>query len=429
MTESPERRRQAFAWALYDWGNSAFATTVMAGFFPLFFKKYWSAGADVVHSTWYLGLANSLASLVVAVIAPVLGAYADESHGKKKWLVGFAALGCIATFALALVGQGGWPSASIYYVLASLGFSGSLVFYDALLVSVATPAESDRISSLGYGLGYLGGGILFAINVLMYLQPELFGLADGSAGVRASFATVAVWWAVFTLPLIFRVHERGEGARPQAAGSALGRAIKQTLVTLRRVRTMRTVSLFLIAYWLYIDGIDTIQRMAVDYGMSLGLPTSSLMTALLIVNLIGFPTTLAFAKMASKIGTKRAIVLGVGVYVLITVLGYSMHTTRDFYVLAVLVGLVQGGVQALSRSLYSRLIPADESGEFFGFYNMLGRFSAVIGPVLMGLVGLLTGSPRLSILSIAVLLLAGGVLLLYVDEPVISPEPTPADPS
>ncbi|HEX2675256.1 MAG TPA: MFS transporter, partial [Polyangiales bacterium] len=347
--QTPEQRRQAFAWALYDWGNSAFATTVMAGFFPLFFKKYWSAGADVAHSTWNLGVANSIASLIVAFVAPVLGAHADQSHGKKRWLGVFAAIGCIGTFALAFVGQGQFAQATLWYSVASLGFSASLVFYDALLVSVADDAHSDRVSALGYGLGYLGGGVLFAVNVLMYLKPALFGLADGPAGIRASFATVAVWWALFTIPLLKRVQERA-AATSLADGatqrSALARALGETRKTLGRLRDMPALRNFLIAYWLYIDGIDTIQRMAVDYGLSIGLPSQSLIIALLIVQFVGFPAAIVFGKLAGRIGAKRAILIGVAAYVVITVLGYGMQTTRDFYALAVMVGLVQGGVQA-----------------------------------------------------------------------------------
>lgn len=409
-------RRQAFAWALYDWGNSAFATTVMAGFFPLFFKLYWSAGADVAQSTFYLALANSVASFAVAVVAPVLGAHTDRSLGKKRWLAGFAAIGCIGTAGLAFVGQGEFPTASLLYVLAMLGFSGSLVFYDALLLSVASPADSDRVSSLGYGLGYLGGGVLFLLNVLMFVKPRLFGLADGPAAVRASFVTVAVWWAVFTVPLVLRVRERGSPA-PRAGVSAVSRALADTVKTLRRLRSMPELTGFLVAYFLYIDGVGTIQKMAVDYGLALGLPSQSLMTALLIVQLVGFPAAILFGRLAGRIGTRRAILLGIGIYVAITLLGAAMRTARDFYVLAILVGLAQGGVQALSRSFYSRLVPPNESGEFFGFYNMLGRFSAVLGPMLMGVTGLVTGSPRLSIVSVAVLLIAGGVLLARVPEP------------
>lgn len=423
MTQAPERR-SAFAWALYDCGNSAFATTVMAGFFPLFFKQYWSAGVSSTESTSKLGLANSLASVAVALLAPVLGAIADAGLGKKRWLAGFAAIGCIATAALAGVGKGDYNTATGWYALASIGFAGSLIFYDALIVSVANQSESDRVSALGYSLGYLGGGVLFAINVAMTLKPALFGLADKAAGVRASFVTVALWWAVFTVPLMLRVRERGYGTEKPRAGAVL-RGISQLRHTFARVRSLPEVWRFLLAYWLYIDAVDTVIRMAVDYGLSLGLPSESLIIALLITQFVGFPAAIVFAKLAGRIGTRASILLGIAVYCGVTVFGYFMTTASEFYVLAIVIGLVQGGVQALSRSMYSRLIPAAEAGEFFGFYNMLGKFAAVFGPALMGYVGVLTGSPRKAILSLLVLFIAGAVLLMRVKSPAV----TPATPS
>mgnify|MGYP006335852155 FL=1 len=413
--QSPDERRSAIAWALYDCGNSGFATTVMAGFFPLFFKQYWSAGSSVTESTSQLGLANSLASVGVALLAPVLGAVADAGRGKKRWLAGFAAVGCMATAALSLVAKGDHASATAYYALATVGFAGSLVFYDALLVSVANDAQSDRVSSLGYSLGYLGGGVLFAINVAMTLKPALFGLADAAAGVKASFVTVALWWAVFTLPLLARVHER-ESRSSDSAG-AFRRGLSQLTGTFARVRRMPQVWRFLLAYWLYIDAVDTVIRMAVDYGLSLGLPSQGLIIALLITQFVGFPAAIVFAKLASRIGAQRSILIGIAVYCGVTVFGYFMTTAAEFYALAIVIGLVQGGVQALSRSLYSRLIPQDEAGEFFGFYNMLGKFAAVIGPTLMGVVGVLTGSSRTAILSLLVLFIAGALLLMRVQEP------------
>ena len=408
-----ESRRSALAWALYDCGNSAFATTVMAGFFPLFFKQYWSAGTSAVESTGQLGLANSLASIVVALIAPALGAIADAGHGKKRWLLGFAALGCAATAALAGVGKGAFQSATLYYTLASVGFAGSLIFYDALLVSVASEKDGDRVSSFGYALGYLGGGILFAVNVAMTLKPGLFGLRDAAEGVKASFLTVAVWWAVFTLPLMLRVHERDFGGQAPRAG-AWRRGLGNLASTFRRVRSMSTVWRFLLAYWLYIDAVDTIVRMAVDYGLSLGLPSQSLIIALLITQFVGFPAAIVFAKLAGRLGAQRCILIGIAVYCGVTVFGYFMTTALEFYVLAIVIGLVQGGVQALSRSFYSRLIPEAEAGEFFGFYNMLGKFAAVQGPTLMGVVAVATGSPRKAILSLLVLFVAGAWLLMRV---------------
>jgi UMF1 family MFS transporter len=411
----PGNAKQAVAWALYDCGNSAFSTTVMAGFFPLFFKQYWSAGASVVESTSHLGTANSLASVIVALMAPLLGAFADAGRAKKIWLAVFAALGSAATAALSTVGKGAWQEAAGFYTLATVGFAASLVFYDALLVSVADDAESDRVSSLGYSLGYLGGGVLFAVNVAMTMKPQLFGLADAAAGIKASFVTVALWWAVFTLPLLLRVHERQSGTASTQA--ALGRALTQLRGTFARVRSMPEVWRFLLAYWLYIDAVDTVIRMAVDYGLSLGLPSQSLITALLITQFVGFPAAIVFARLAGRVGTQRSILIGIVVYIGVTVLGYFMTTVAEFYALAIVIGLVQGGVQALSRSFYSRLIPQAEAGEFFGFYNMLGKFASVLGPLLMGIVGVLTGSSRQAILSLVVLFVLGGVLLMRVKEP------------
>jgi MFS transporter, UMF1 family len=414
MTDPGQSRRELWSWALYDWGNSAFATTVMAGFFPLFFKTYWSAGADVSESTLKLGAANSAASLLVAFIAPVLGALADRGGAKKRFLAAFAALGVLATAGLFAVERGDWLSAALAYAAASVGFAGSLVFYDSLIVSVATAEDSDRASALGYALGYLGGGILFAVNVGMALRPEMFGLTGAEQGVRLSFLSVAVWWAVFTVPLLRYVRE--PTARPGSAAAAVRDGFAQLRRTFGRVRTLRPVWMFLIAYWLYIDGVDTVIRMAVDYGLSLGLKSDSLIVALLITNFVGFPAALAFGRLGTAIGTKRAILIAIGCYVGITGWGSIMDSEAEFYGLAVVVGLVQGGVQALSRSLYSRLIPRDEAAEFFGFYNMLGKFAAIVGPTLMGLVSVATGSARLSILAITVLLVAGGLLLWRVEE-------------
>lgn len=402
--------RTTVSWAFYDWANSAYATTVMAGFFPIFFKQYWSSGADVAHSTFYLGVANSLASIVVAMLAPVLGAIADGAGARKKFLLVFAALGIVMTGSLYFVERGDWVAAVALYVMASLGFLGGNIFYDSLLVVVAPERKRDVISALGYALGYLGGGVLFAFNVWMTLQPATFGLADAGAAVRVSFICVAVWWAIFTIPLLLFVHDPVE-QRKDSALQAVAAGLRQFVDTFRHIRQLRTVGLFLLAYWLYIDGVDTIVLMAVDYGMSLGFDSNSLIVALLITQFVGFPAALAFGKLGERIGAKRGILLGIAVYVGVTVWAYFMETVSEFYTLAVVVGLVQGGVQALSRSLYSRMIPADKSAEFFGFYNMLGKFAAVIGPMLVGWVGLMTGSPRFAVLSIIVLFVLGAGLL------------------
>ena len=410
----PQERKAIWSWALYDWANSAFATTVMAGFFPLFFKAYWANPGNPSESTFYLGMANSIASIIVAMLAPFLGAIADRGTAKKKFLLFFAFLGIVMTGGLWMVAQGLWQMAVLLYVLATVGFSGSNLFYDSLLPGIAREEKVDYVSSLGFALGYVGGGILFLINVVMYLQPEIFGIPNGATAIRLSFVTVAIWWAVFSLPVALWVKEpmiyEDVGLR-----SAIVLGWKQLLDTLKEIQHLRVVGMFLLAYWLYIDGVDTIVRMAVDYGSTLKFPDTALITALLIVQFIAFPCALLFSLFAKKIGVKLAVMVGIVGYGIITFLGYFMSQVWHFYTLAALVGFFQGGIQALSRSLYTRIIPAEKAAEFFGFYNMLGKFAAVIGPVMMGTITLVTGNIRYGILSILVLFVLGGYFLSKVD--------------
>ncbi len=407
--------KQVVSWALYDWANSAFATTVMAAFFPVFFKEYWNSGTDIERSTFQLGLANSLSSLVVVFLAPLLGAIADKSGSRRKFLFAFAFLGILATGCLYLVSEGAWILAVFVYALAAVGFSGANTFYDSLLVTVADRERSDFVSALGYSLGYLGGGLLFALNVTMVLHPQTFGLADATQAVRVCFLMVAIWWAVFSIPLWLWVEE-STPTRPNKGWRAISAGYRQLIETFREIRRLRVTFLFLISYWLYIDGVDTIVRMAIDYGMSIGFATDNLLLALGITQFVGFPAAIIFGKLGEKIGTRKGLFIGLAAYIAVTVWGYFLDEIWEFYLLATAVGLVQGGVQALSRSLYSRLIPRDRSAEFFGFYNMLGKFAAVIGPALMGWVAVLTGNPRFGILSIVLLFIAGGACLCFVDE-------------
>lgn len=406
---------KVISWALYDWGNSAFATVVMAGFFPVFFKQYWHVDQGVNESTFHLGLANAVASLAIVVLAPLLGAIADKGGARKKFLMFFAVMGVVMTGGLFFVAQGQWVLAMMLYIFATIGFMGGNVFYDALIMVVAPEEKVDFISALGYALGYLGGGILFTLNVAMTLQPRWFGMADAGQAIRISFIMVAVWWAVFSIPMLLFVRE------PRVSQSAstweiIGGGYRQLIATMHEIRTLRFVLLFLGAYWCYIDGVDTIVRMAVDYGMSLGFQSNDLIVALLITQFVGFPAALVFGKLGERIGAKAAIFIGIGVYILVTLWASSIEVVREFYILAAIIGLVQGGVQSLSRSFYTRLIPAGKSAEFFGFYNMLGKFSAILGPLIVGWVSVVTGSPRYSILSVVVLFLAGAVILYFVNE-------------
>ena len=409
-----DQNKKVWAWSMYDWANSAFSTTVMAGFFPIFFEKYWSNPDDVIQSTYQLGWANSLASIVIAALAPFLGAIADRGSAKKKFLIFFCYMGMVMTGGLYMVGQGQWQMAVMVYIAASVGFMGANIFYDSLLPSVAPKEKMNYVSSLGFALGYIGGGLLFLINVLMYLHPQWFGVADAATAIKLSFLSVAVWWGVFTIPLLLFVPE------PQISDSlplvrAISAGYRQLRITFKQIRQLKIIGMFLLAYWLYIDGVDTIIRMSVKMGSSLGFEVGDLITALLMVQFIAFPAALGYNWFASKIGTKKAVLIAIGGYSVVTLLAYFMTVKLHFYILAALIGLFQGGVQALSRSLFTRLVPRGKEAEFFGFYNMLGKFAAVIGPIMMGWVTLATGNVRLGILSILILFISGALLLQKVD--------------
>jgi MFS transporter, UMF1 family len=407
-------KKKVISWALYDWGNSAFATTVMAGFFPIFFKQYWSNGSSAVESTFRLGTANSIASLIIVVAAPVLGAIADKGCAKKRFLLFFAFMGILMTGALSFVSKGDWLFASVLYVGGLIGFSGGNVFYDSLLVFVVGQKKIDVVSALGFAFGYLGGGLLFALNVFMTQRPDIFGFSGPAEAVRFSFISVALWWAFFSIPLMVFVKENKEERDPLRL-KTIKNGFKQLLHTFDQIRKLKLVFIFLLGYWCYIDGVDTIVRMAVDYGLAIGFKAEGLVLALLITQFVGFPSAIAFGKIGEKFGPKTGIFIGIGVYILITFWAYFMSREMEFYLLAVGIGLVQGGVQSLSRSLYARIIPKNKSAEFFGFYNMLGKFAAVLGPFLMGWVGVASGNSRAGILSLIVLFVAGMLLLARVN--------------
>jgi UMF1 family MFS transporter len=411
--KSPLLRRPVVSWALYDWANSAFATTVMAGFFPVYFKQYWNAGVEATESTFRLGLANGSGSLVVALLAPLVGAIADRSGARVRFLLLFTVLGAALTCGLWLVQQGEWVAAALLYLGASLGFWGGNQFYDSLLTDVSDPREYDLVSGFGYALGYLGGGVLFAVNVLMVTKPESFGLASASDAVRASFVTVGIWWVVFTVPLVLFVREK-HAQPPLPALAAIRAGAAELAGTMRYVRNDRTLLWFLLAYWFYIDGVNTIIKMAVDYGLSLGFRQESLLTALLVTQFVGFPSALAFGWLGSRIGARTGIFIAIAVYAGASLYAYFLDSEMEFYALAIVIGLVQGGIQSLSRALYGRLVPEGKAGEFFGFYNMMGKAAAILGPVLTGTVALLTGDPRLGIVSVVLLFAIGALALTRV---------------
>jgi UMF1 family MFS transporter len=401
--------KQVVAWAAYDWANSAFATTVMVVFFPVFFKQYWAADMSATDSTALLGLTNGISSFVLAVLAPWLGMLGDRGGARLKFLLAFTVLGVAATAGLYFVAQGEALLAAVMFGLASMGFWGGIIFYDSLLIDVAPRERLDSVSGLGYAIGYLGGGVLLALNVWMTLDPQRFGLADAGHAVRVSFLTVALWWALFAIPIFTVVREHDSGEPHQ--GSTLRDSFVALMRTIGEVRRYRAVVLFLLAYWMYIDGVNTIQKMAVDYGLAIGLETSSLVQAILMVQFIGFPAALLFGWVGQRISPVVGLFVCIAVYMAVTIYATVLDTSTEFFIMAAATGCVQGGIQALSRSYYGRLIPPDRAGTFYGFYNMMGKFAAVLGPLLMGATALLTGNSRMAILSIVVLFMAGGVVL------------------
>lgn len=418
MTSSDLTQKRIRAWALYDWGNSAYSTTVMAGFFPVFFKEYWSAGADATLTTARLGDLLSLTSLIVALMTPFLGALADARQAKKLNLAIFMLMGILGCFGLGFIGQGAWIAAALCYAIATIGFNSSTTFYDSLLPSVAPGSLADKASSLGYALGYLGGGVLFLINVLMFLFPGSFGLADGVSAIKLSFISVAFWWLIFSIPLFRHVPEPPTECEKLALGPALRISLMQIRDTLQEIWRQRDLRFLLLAFWLYIDGVYTVMSMAVDFGLSIGFQPKDLIAALLLVQFIGFPSALFFGRYASRFGSKRLIQICIGAYAAATVLAAFMDQAWHFYALAVFIGLVQGGVQALSRSLFSRMIPPLKAGEYFGVMNLIGRFAAIFGPFLVARMTWISGNHRIGLMSLLILFAGGSWLLAKVREPV-----------
>ena len=387
----------------------------MAVFFPLVFSNYWFAGSGSENSTTPLGIANSVASLVIILLAPALGAIADTGGIRKKFLLVFASMGILFAVTLYFVEQGEWLLALCVYAMAGIGFAGANIFYDALIVDISPRNKFDLVSAFGFAAGYLGGGLALVIAIAFTTTPETFGFADTEQAMLASFVLAGLWWAVFSIPLFVGVRENRIDSDIRFTQAVAG-GIEQLLATFREVRRLKVVWLFLLAYWFYIDGVYTIIRMAMDYGVRLEFDQISLVWAFLITQFIGFPAAIAYGKLGEKIGARAGILIAIGIYIAVTIYGYFIDVVAEFYALAIVIGLVQGGVQSLSRSLYVRIIPHRKSAEFFGFYNIMGKFATVLGPLLVAMVSGFTGDPRLAILSIIGLFVIGGILLLFVDE-------------
>jgi UMF1 family MFS transporter len=419
--DRPELR----AWAMYDWALSAMQVGIMTAIFPIYFVKVAGAGLPESKPSEYLGYANSIALAIAAVLSPVLGAVADFRAAKKRFLLGFMLVGMLATAGMWFIQSGDLALASTLFVICMIGASGSVVFYEALLPHVARPEEIDQVSTAGYALGYIGGGLLLTLNLAWILKPELLGLpsgpglsdAEATLPTRLAFLTVALWWGVFAIPLFRTVPEpparlesdERKGENPlRAAFVRLGE-------TFHELRGYRQAFLLLLAFLIYNDGIQTIIKMAAAYGTELGIGQSSLITAILLVQFVGVPFAFLFGRLAHRIGAKPAIFVGLVVYTLISIVGYSMRTATHFFVLAILVGTVQGGTQALSRSLFASMIPPHKSGEFFGFFSVFEKFAGILGPLFFAWAIAITGSSRVAFLSVIAFFAVGAAILALVD--------------
>jgi UMF1 family MFS transporter len=412
-------RPELRAWAMYDWANSAFMTTIIAAVFPVFYGQVAAAGLEPNRATYYYSVATTIALAITALTAPVLGAIADYAALKKRLLFVFQAIGVLATAAMVFIGRGEWPFALTLFVVANIGVSGAFTFYDSLLPHIARPEELDRVSSAGYALGYLGGGLLLAINMVWITKPQWFGMADASVATRISFLSVAVWWAVFSIPLFRRVPEPAATAgtdRPRGLG-LLRVGFSQLAGTLHELRRFKHALLLLLAFLVYNDGINTIIRMATVYGAEVGIPGHHMILAVLMIQFVGGPFAFAFGRLAGIIGAKRAVFLALAVYTGISILGYFLKSTWQFYLLGFLVGTVQGGSQALSRSMFASMIPRHKSSEFFAFWGVFEKFAGIFGPFLFAMAIAATGSSKTAILSVILFFAVGAVLLLFVNVP------------
>ncbi len=412
----PITDRAIHAWCMYDWANSPFATTLMAALFPPFYRSLvTNAGFAPHNATAFWGYTASAALLISALISPLLGAVSDYTGGKKKFVGVFAAIGIAATASFVFIGDDTWTLASILYMIAAVGFAGSIVFYESLLPHIATKENIDAISSRGYAIGYLGGGSLLVINVLWVMRPDWFGMPDIGFALRASFLSVAIWWALFSIPFFRNVPEPVVPPRKVGDHAPLKEGFDRIVGTFREIKKYRQLLVFLVAFWIYSDGIGTIIRMATAYGDEIGIGITDMTLALVITQFVAVPFTFIFSRHAGRFGAKRSILLTLVIYGVVSVTAFFMKTALHFYILAFVVGTVQGGAGALSRSLYGAMVPKHKAAEFFGFYSLSAKFAGIFGPALFGLVSQLTRQSRLSIACIVVFFIAGAILLSRVD--------------
>jgi len=409
-------KKTVLGWTMYDWANSAFATTIMAAILPIYYFDVAAKSLEDSTATAYWGYTQSIAMLIVAILAPTMGAIADFSRTKKQFMTFFIFLGAISSSLLFFTGENDYLLVSLLFILGMIGFSSANVFYDAFLPEIVPLKEIDYVSARGYAFGYIGGGILLLINLLMIMKPATFGLPGGLLPTQLSFLSVGIWWLVFSIPFFRHVHEDRSFKQNKPVDKSylrigLGRVVK-TFIELKKYQELLK---FLIAFWLFNDGISTIIKMATIYGREIGIGQNDLIAALLITQFVGIPFSLLFGRLAGKLGSKRTLFISLWFYVLIVILGYFMQSSLHFYILAVAVGFVQGGSQAISRSIFGSMVPEKRSAEFYGFYGISSKFAAIFGPFIFAIVGQLTGSSRYGILSLILFFLIGIWLLSRVD--------------
>jgi UMF1 family MFS transporter len=410
-------RRDVRAWAIYDLAQAAFQTTIIAAIFPIYFQKVAAAGMPAALATSRFAWATTWSILIVAVIAPFLGAIADYAAIRKHLLGVFVGIGVVSTAFMYFITQGDWQYALVLFVIGNVGVACSWVFYESLLPHLVGPEQLDLVSAAGYGIGYIGGGVMLAINMLLLAQPQWFGLADRGMAVRVSLASVAVWWLLFSIPIFRQVKEPPPSfdSDEHAGQNILLTAVKRLAKTFGELRLYRQAFMLLLAFLLYSDGIQTIIRMATIYGAEVGIDETAMLGALLLTQFIGVPFAFIFGKFAGKVGAKTAIFVGLAVYAVITLLAYFMHTAAQFIGLALMVGMVQGGTQALSRSLFASMIPRRKSSEFFAFFGVFERYAGILGPAIFAWMAAHSGTSRNAILSVLGFFILGAALLTFVD--------------
>ena len=404
------------SWAFYDWANSAYTLIVVTAILPLYFKSSATqAGIDAATSTAYWGYANSFSTLIVSILAPILGTIADFKGFKKRFFIIFATLGVIFTLMLAVVPSDQWLVILICFIVTSIGFTGANIFYDAFLVDVTTEERMDRISANGYALGYVGSIIPFVISIALIMTAQLNILPlSVTIASQIAFVITALWWGFFTIPMLKNVEQRYYAER---VPNPVSTSFKKLYSTFKNIKAYKPLFIFLIAYFFYIDGVHTVINMSTAFGSDLGISSTTLLIILFMTQVVAAPFTVLFGKLGGKYSEKTMIIVGIFVYIIVCFYAYFLDSALDFWILAMLVGTSQGGIQAMSRSYFAKLVPKESSNEFFGFYSIFGKFAAIIGPLLVGVTAQYTGNTNSGVFSLVILFIIGAIILLYVPKP------------